>query len=192
MIILIIHIIVSYDQNISLIFLWKMDPMSSFDIRLVFTLAPRDSTLQYKRCVHFWNNFPCLTSLSWSNSRYSLCLTPELNSFRVHGDRSLWNFQGKQADCNFCLQVLKNISFLFVFVKRDKQNLKKYYEHWIYFLQDGSRIRIRIKIKCILNTVQNLLVYLVSTSVSVLLVRCRSSTSWLTSLSLAASCIQLS
>jgi len=35
-------------------------------IRLVFTLPPRDSTLQYKRCkrcVHFWNNFPCITSL---------------------------------------------------------------------------------------------------------------------------------
>ena len=64
MIILIIHIIVSYDQNISLIFLmWKMDPMSGFDIRLVFILPPRDSTLQYKRCVHFWNNFPCITSL---------------------------------------------------------------------------------------------------------------------------------
>jgi len=41
----------------------KMDPMSGFDIRLVFTLAPRDSTLQYKRCVHFWNNFPYITSL---------------------------------------------------------------------------------------------------------------------------------
>ena len=27
--------------------------MSGFDIRLLFTLAPRDSTLQYKRCVHF-------------------------------------------------------------------------------------------------------------------------------------------
>ena len=61
---MIIHIIVSYDQNISLIFLmWKMDPMSGFDIRLVFILPPRDSTLQYKRCVHFWNNFPCITSL---------------------------------------------------------------------------------------------------------------------------------
>ena len=65
---MIIHIIVSYDQNISLIFLmWKMDPMSAgssgFDIRLVFTLPPRDSTLQYKRCVHFWNNFPCIKSL---------------------------------------------------------------------------------------------------------------------------------
>ena len=44
-------------------FMWKMDPMSGFDIRLVFTLPPRDSTLQYKRCVHFWNNFPCITSL---------------------------------------------------------------------------------------------------------------------------------
>jgi len=64
LIILIIHIIVSYDQNISLsFFMRKMDPMSGFDIRLVFTLAPRDSTLQYKRCEHFWNNFPCITSL---------------------------------------------------------------------------------------------------------------------------------
>ena len=185
MIILIIHIIVSYDQNISLIF--YVNDGSHVRFR-----HPSCVYISAQRCVHIWNNFPCLTSLSWSNSRYSLCLTPELNSFRVHGDRSLWNFRGKQADCNFCLQVLKNISFLFVFVKRDKQNLKKYYEHWIYFLQDGSRIRIRIKIKWILNTVQNLLVYLVSTSVSVLLVRCRSSTSWLTSLSLAASCIQLS
>ena len=44
-------------------FMWKMDPISDFDIRLVFTLPPRDSTLQYKRCVHFWNNFPCLTIL---------------------------------------------------------------------------------------------------------------------------------
>ena len=37
--------------------------MSSCDIRLVFTLPPRDSTLQYKRCVHLWNNFPCITPL---------------------------------------------------------------------------------------------------------------------------------
>jgi len=44
-------------------FMWKMDPISGFDIRLVLTLPPRDSTLQYKRCVHFWNNFPCLTIL---------------------------------------------------------------------------------------------------------------------------------
>ena len=44
-------------------FMWKMDPMSGFDIRHVFTLPPRDSTLQYKRCVYFGNNFPCITSL---------------------------------------------------------------------------------------------------------------------------------
>ena len=35
-------------------FMWKMDPMKGFDISLLFTLPPRDSTLQYKRCVHFW------------------------------------------------------------------------------------------------------------------------------------------
>ena len=29
-------------------FMWKMDPISGFDIPLVFTLPPRDSTLQYK------------------------------------------------------------------------------------------------------------------------------------------------
>ena len=27
---------------------------------LEFTLPPRDSTLQYKRCIHLWNNFPCI------------------------------------------------------------------------------------------------------------------------------------
>ena len=44
-------------------FMWKMDPMSGCDIPLVFTLPPRDSTLQYKRCVHLWNKFPCNTIL---------------------------------------------------------------------------------------------------------------------------------
>jgi len=54
---------------VSRIFHWffmrKMDPMSGFDIRLVFTLPPRDSSLQYKRCVHLWNNFPCIITLRW-------------------------------------------------------------------------------------------------------------------------------
>ena len=40
-----------------------MDPMSDFDIRLVFTLPSRDSTLHCKRCVHLGNNFPCITTL---------------------------------------------------------------------------------------------------------------------------------
>ena len=44
-------------------FKWKMDPMSGCDIRLVFTLPPKDNTLQYKRCVHLWTNFPCIITL---------------------------------------------------------------------------------------------------------------------------------
>ena len=47
-------------------FMWKMDTMSGFDIRLVFTLPPRDSTLQNTRYVHFWINFPCITFLRHS------------------------------------------------------------------------------------------------------------------------------
>ena len=44
------------------LFMRKMDPMSGFDIRLVL-LPPSDSTLQYKKCIHLWNNFPCIKSL---------------------------------------------------------------------------------------------------------------------------------
>ena len=68
MIILIIYIIVSFDQNISLIFYVKdgfnVRLWHGCDIRLVFTLPPRDSTLQYKRyynseitflTLHPWN-----------------------------------------------------------------------------------------------------------------------------------------
>ena len=49
--------------------MWKMDPMSGFDIRLVFTLPPSDSTLQYKRCIHLWNNFPYIKSFDQTKSR---------------------------------------------------------------------------------------------------------------------------
>ena len=52
-----IHIIVSYDQNISLIFYVKDGTHPSC------VYAPRDSTLQYKRCVHLWTNFPCIITL---------------------------------------------------------------------------------------------------------------------------------
>ena len=57
------HIIVSYDQNISKIIFVKMDSMSGCDIRLVFTFPPKDITLQYKKSVHLWNNFPCIITL---------------------------------------------------------------------------------------------------------------------------------
>ena len=61
--ILIIHIIVSFDQNISKIIFVKMDSMSGCNIRLVITFPPKDSTLQYKKCVHFLNNFLCISTL---------------------------------------------------------------------------------------------------------------------------------
>ena len=50
-IILMIHIIVFYCQYILLIFYVKDGS------------HVRNSTLQYKRCVHLWNNFPCIISL---------------------------------------------------------------------------------------------------------------------------------
>ena len=81
------------------LFMGKMDPMSGFDIRLVFTLPPRDSTLQYKRCVHLWNNFPCIKSLTkfiihlhLKNRATRLNLAPALQQIllgRVHYLRKL-------------------------------------------------------------------------------------------------------
>ena len=55
-------------------YMWKMYPISGCDIRLVFTLPPRDSTLQYKRCEHLWNNFLCISTLyilNFYNNHYS-------------------------------------------------------------------------------------------------------------------------
>ena len=54
------------------LFMWKMDPISGFDICLVFTLPPRDSTLQYKRCVHFWNNFHCITNYEYRAENFKM------------------------------------------------------------------------------------------------------------------------
>ena len=60
-------------------FMWKiMDPMSGFDICLMFTLPPRDSILQYKKCIHLWNNFPCIITLDATvnnlfNLNYFMC-----------------------------------------------------------------------------------------------------------------------
>ena len=49
------------------LFFMKMNSMSGCDIRLVFTFPPNDSTLltlQYKKCVHLCNNFPCISTLT--------------------------------------------------------------------------------------------------------------------------------
>ena len=67
LIILVIRIILYYDQIILLIFYVKNGShirlWHGCNIRLVFTLSPRDSTPQYKRCVHLWNNFPCIITI---------------------------------------------------------------------------------------------------------------------------------
>ena len=36
-------------------FMWKIDPTSGCEIRLVFTLQPTDSALQFKKYVHLWD-----------------------------------------------------------------------------------------------------------------------------------------
>ena len=100
MIILTIHIIFSFDRNIYWFFMWKMDPMSGCDIRLVFTLAPTDSTLQYKRYVHLWNNFPCIITLSLSSiwvNWLSGCVYIHLRNFSTlylfGTDTNTWRFR---------------------------------------------------------------------------------------------------
>ena len=63
LIILIINIIISYDQNISLIF--YVNDGSHVRLRhpsCVYITAQRQYTAVLK-IVHFWNDFPCLTSL---------------------------------------------------------------------------------------------------------------------------------
>ena len=99
-------------------FMWKMDPMSGFDIRLVFTLPPRDSTLQYKRCVHFWNNFPCLTSLvlltTWVRRGYFEAYGRILPPFLAEGCiniqiRNKWCCRRNKWIRNLRHKVTKNI-----------------------------------------------------------------------------------
>ena len=58
----------NFDQNISQFIFVKIDSMSGCDIRLVFTFPPKDSTLQYKKCVHIWNNFSFDSTLIFINS----------------------------------------------------------------------------------------------------------------------------
>ena len=77
-------------------FMWKMDPMSGFKICLVFTLPPRDSTLQYKRCIHLWNNFPCIKTLImivllWTHFNSSVCDKKWVSSLLYFdGSQTFW------------------------------------------------------------------------------------------------------
>ena len=64
------------------------DNRSGYDIRLVFTLPPKDSTLQYKRCVHLCNNFPCIITLNvakWdcTHKEYILIINRRIKSLKT-------------------------------------------------------------------------------------------------------------
>ena len=130
-------------------FMWKMDPISDFDIRLVFTLPPRDSTLQYKRCVHFWNNFPCLTILGptyptlWKEISCLCSLRCTLILYNLYRScTSLWISKGKSVQgeskksvicgawckivpflCNSPICCFFNIFLVFQWLKRKSTNL---------------------------------------------------------------------
>ena len=111
--ILIIHIIVFCDQNISFIFYVK-DPMSGCCIGLVFTLPPRDSTLQYKRCQLLWNNFPCICTLFQTK-----CLTTTSISVRLILRRSkvrvfLWIGDEGRPHKVITKFVFKNCSYILI------------------------------------------------------------------------------
>ena len=74
--------------------MWKMDPMSGFDIRLVFTIPPSDSTLQYKRC------FPCIKSLFCTE-------VSEVSSFAGYSVCILCSFhQTLHVDCKSTLYIV--------------------------------------------------------------------------------------
>ena len=59
-----------------------MDPiMQALTSVLCLHYRP-DSTLQYKRCVHLWNNFPCITtSVLMMNSELPVFLTYRIYNF---------------------------------------------------------------------------------------------------------------
>ena len=57
-----------------------MDPMSGFDIRLLFTLAPRDSTLHYKDV--YTSEMTFLALHPWIHATHNLPVHPIYASLR--------------------------------------------------------------------------------------------------------------
>ena len=105
-------------------FMGKMDPMSGCDIRLVFTLPPRDSTLQYKRCVHLWNNFPCIITLvslisglrNWSDKCFTTPEYPFESDMRLFDKKTL----KRPLEITRTVPLIKRVSNLIsVFFKND-------------------------------------------------------------------------
>ena len=103
-------------------FMWKMDPISGFDVRLVFTLTPRDNTLQYKRCVHFWNDFICIITLTWSTFLEigELKITKLLARFNDLKNMTTILF----SDSHRIIQIyISRISLYFGCISRERNNI---------------------------------------------------------------------
>ena len=77
MIILIFHLIVSYGQTISLFFMWKMDPMSCFDIHLVFTLPRQYIAVRKMRTPLKQLSLPEIRELQRSTNIYNMRYFPQ-------------------------------------------------------------------------------------------------------------------
>ena len=96
-------------------FLWKIDPMSGCDIHLVFTLLPRDRSLQYKKMRTLpWNNFSCIIILTihpfrqLMNEWIKLVLKIRKNNFQKRNGRSHLKWTVYMDSCWFRLQFLSN------------------------------------------------------------------------------------
>ena len=77
--ILIFHIIVSMTRIFHWFFMWKMDPMSGFDIRLVFTLPPKDSYFSTKD--EYTSEITFLALNPWI---YAHCFTKYSQEYYAH------------------------------------------------------------------------------------------------------------
>ena len=117
-------------------FMWKMDPMSGCDIRLVFTLPPRDSTLQYKKYVHFWNNFPCIKSLSCAVSRvWKIMISPcNCEIFRSLSWNGVIHTKSKRFQINPIFHIQGN-SWIFYSAREDFiPTRREFYSAWRNFV----------------------------------------------------------
>jgi len=119
--------------------MWKMDPISGFDIRIVFTLPPRDRTLQCKRSVHLWNNFPWITTVIYLSIYnkvvisvcHSLCLSD--HNLGTPGPICLNFLLGKSGDPKECSKLSFDILY------------------WVGRLLDGKIAKIVIYVKAQVN-----------------------------------------
>ena len=134
-------------------FMWKMDPMSGCDIRLVSTLPPKDSTLQYKRCVHLWNNFPCIKTLTWTETwnrtQYSILSgSPELYSYTCKDKMERFKLihYFKIFIENLLLLSCRNFKLLFRHKPMIKLNVNRPLNQFLAALKPRSKCISRIKL----------------------------------------------